>query len=142
MVNEAQSYQSIHIEQIDHGKFASISSTSLLLMVGAFGPALKAGNPVTGSVTILVRCGRFRRGVSTMRPSSIFASRGSPGLISSRRRSGPGRTTCPLVDTLVCMVRRSYHCGLSQSKRCLLSHNLLRWTRCDWLTPFLSLDFQ
>jgi len=51
MINEAQSDQSIHIEQIDHGRFASISSTSLLLMVGAFGPALKAGSPVTGSVT-------------------------------------------------------------------------------------------
>jgi hypothetical protein len=34
----------------------------------------------------------------------------SPGRMSSRRRSGPGRTTCPLVETLVCMVRQSY-CG-------------------------------
>jgi len=108
MIHEAQSDQSIHIEQIDHGTFASISATSLLLKIGAFGPALKAGRPVTGSVTIFIRCGRFLRGVSTIRPSSIFASRGSPGRISSRRRSGPGRTTCPLVDTLVCMVRRSY----------------------------------
>src|ERR1700685_1454603 len=108
IIDEAQSDQSIHVEQVDHGKFAKISSTSLLLMVGAFGPALKAGSPVTGSVTIFVRCGRFLRGVSTIRPSSIFASRGSPGRISSRRRSGPGRTTCPLVDTLVSMVRRSY----------------------------------
>src|SRR5579864_5075898 len=113
MINEAQSDQGIHIEQIDHGKFARISSTSLLLMVGAFGPALKAGRPVTGSVTIFIRCGRFLRGVSTIRPSSIFASRGSPGRISSRRRSGPGRTTCPLVDTLVCIVRRSYLSGRS-----------------------------
>src|ERR1035437_554926 len=24
------------------------------------------------------------------------------------RRSGPGRTTCPFVETLVCMVRQSY----------------------------------
>ena len=108
MIKEAQSDQSIHIQQIHHGKFAKISSTSLLLMMGALGPALKAGRPVTGSVTIFIRCGRFLRGVSTIRPSSIFASRGSPGRISSRRRSGPGRTTCPLVDTLVCMVRQSY----------------------------------
>ncbi len=77
-------------------------------MVGAFGPALRAGSPVTGSITIRIRCGRFLRGVSTIRPSSIFASRGSPGRISSRRRSGPGNTTCPLIDTLVCMVRQSY----------------------------------
>ena len=59
MINEAQSDQSIHIEQIDHGKFAKISSTSLLLNVGAFGPALNAGSPVTESVTSLTRCGRF-----------------------------------------------------------------------------------
>jgi hypothetical protein len=66
MIHEAQSDQSIHIEQVDHGKFAEISSTSLLLIVGAFDPALKAGSPVTGSVTIFIRCGRFLRGVSTI----------------------------------------------------------------------------
>src|ERR1700676_5644383 len=104
VVEETEGDQSIHIEQVDHGMFAKISSTSLLLIMGASGPALRAGSPVTGSVTILIRCGRFLRGVSTILPSSIFASRGSPGRISSRRRSGPGRTTCPLVDTLVCMV--------------------------------------
>ncbi len=108
VINEPKSDLSIHIEKVDHGKFARISSTSLLLNVGAFGPALKAGNPVTGSVTSLTRWGRFLRGVSTIRPSSILASRGSPARISSLRRSGPGRTTCPLVETLVCMVRRSY----------------------------------
>src|ERR1700730_9050564 len=108
MVEEPEGDQSIHVEQVDHGKFAKISSTSLLLNVGAFGPALKAGSPVTGSVTSLTRWGRFLRGVKTIRPSSILASRGSPGRISSRRRSGPGRTTCPFVDTLVCMVRQSY----------------------------------
>src|ERR1700735_4295752 len=85
MINEAQSDQSVHIEQIDHGKFASISSTSLLLMVGAFGPALKAGSPVTGSVTIFIRCGRFLRGVNTIRPSSIFAS-GWPNIKSAAQR--------------------------------------------------------
>jgi hypothetical protein len=71
MINEAQGDQSIHVEQIDHGKLAKISSTSLLLIVGAFDPTLKAGSPVTGSVTIFIRCGRFLRGVRTIRPSSI-----------------------------------------------------------------------
>lgn len=28
--------------------------------------------------------------------------------LPSRRRRGPGRTICPLVDTLVCMLRQSY----------------------------------
>jgi hypothetical protein len=83
-------------------------------MVGAFGPALKAGSPVTGSVTIFIRCGRFLRGVKhnssildILRPEDL------PGRMSSRRRSGPGRTTCPLVDTLVCMVGRTYLCARS-----------------------------
>src|SRR5215469_5840287 len=109
VINEPESEQSIYVEQIDHGKFAKISSTSLLLNVGALGPALRAGSPVTGSVTSLTRCSRLRRGVNTIRPFSILASSGSPARISRRRRSGPGRTTCPLVETLVCMVRQSYH---------------------------------
>jgi hypothetical protein len=55
VIQEPEGDQSIHIEQVDHGKFAKISSTSLLLNVGAFGPALSAGSPVTGSVTSLAR---------------------------------------------------------------------------------------
>jgi hypothetical protein len=144
MIHEAQSDQSIYIEQIDLGKFATISSTSLLLMVGAFGPALKAGSPVTGSVTIFIRCGRFLRGVSTIRRSSIFASGGSPGRISSRRRSGR-RTTCPLVDTLACMVRRSYFCAsLWQMKLHLPSRSLpdghLRLADCFSAVVLLQTD--
>ena len=37
-----------------------------------------------------------------------IASSGSPARMPSLRRIGPGRTICPLVETLVCMVRRSY----------------------------------
>src|SRR5215469_3140035 len=116
VIDEPESDQRIHIEQIDHGKFARISSTSLLLNVGALGPALRAGSPVTESVTNLTRCARFRLGVNTIRPFSIFASSGSPARISSRRRSGPGRTTCPLVETLVCIVRQSYLLGYDFDK--------------------------
>src|SRR5215469_17906670 len=116
VVHEPESDESIYVQQIGHGKFAKISSTSLLLNVGALGPALRAGSPVTGSVTILTRCSRLRRGVNTIRPFSIFASSGSPARISRRRRSGLGRTTCPLVETLVCMVRQSYlrRCDLTR----------------------------
>ena len=53
VIHEPEGDQSIHVEQVDHGKFAKISSTSLLLNVGAFGPALRAGSPVIGSVTNL-----------------------------------------------------------------------------------------
>lgn len=63
VINKPKRNQGIYIEQVDHGKFAKISSTSLLLKVGAFGPALRAGSPVTGSVTSLTRRGRFLCGV-------------------------------------------------------------------------------
>src|SRR5271169_483835 len=93
VIDESERNQGVHIEQINHGKFAKISSTSLLVKVGASGPALKAGSPVAGSVTILTRWGRFLAGVNTIRPASMLASRASPALIPSRRRRGPGSTT-------------------------------------------------
>jgi hypothetical protein len=55
VVEEPEGDQSIHIEQVDHGKFAKISSTSLLINVGGFGPALRTVRPVTGSVASLAR---------------------------------------------------------------------------------------
>jgi len=64
-----------------------------------------------GSVTILTGGRRFLRGVNTMRPASMLASSGSPARMPSRRRRGPGRTTCPFVETLVCVVRQSYLSG-------------------------------
>jgi hypothetical protein len=107
-----------YVEQVDHGgfirqlpnqgKLARISFTSLLVNSGAFGPALRAGSPVTGSVTNFARCGRLLRGVRTIRPFSTLASRRSPARISSCRRSGPGSATFPLAKTLVCIVRTSY----------------------------------
>jgi hypothetical protein len=37
----------------------------------------------------------------------------------SRRRSGPGRTIWPFVETLVCMVRQSYRqSNLASSRPC------------------------
>jgi hypothetical protein len=50
VINEPESDWRIYIEQIDHGKFARLSSTSLLLNVSALGPALrvrKSGNWVS-----------------------------------------------------------------------------------------------
>lgn len=54
MLNDAQRNQSIYIEQISHGKSVRISATSLLVKMGASGPALSAGNPVMGSITISI----------------------------------------------------------------------------------------
>src|ERR1700733_3181041 len=104
VVAESKCNKSIHIQQIFHGKFARISATSLLRKTGASVPALRTGRPVTGSVMILTLCGRFLRGVKTIRPASMLASSGSPARIPSLRRRGPGSTTCPLLETRVSIV--------------------------------------
>jgi len=76
VIDESERNQRVHIEQINHGKFAKISSTSLLVNVGASGPALKAGSPVAASVTILTRWRRLFTGVNMIRPDSMLASKG------------------------------------------------------------------
>jgi hypothetical protein len=88
-----------------HGKFAKAPSTSLLVKLGAWAPARNAGNPVTGSVTGLARYCRFLAGLRAMLPFCIVASKESPARMSSLRRSEPGRTTWPLAETLVCIVK-------------------------------------
>jgi hypothetical protein len=71
MVIESKRDQSIYVEQILHGKFERISSTSLLLNTGASLAKLKAGSPVIGSVRIFAFKGAFFRGVKTMHHASI-----------------------------------------------------------------------
>lgn len=128
MVDNSKSDQSIHVQKIlgqrIHGKSARISATSSLVSTGASGPASKTGNPVTGSATIFATCTVFFGRVSTMRPAppsrSMLASSRSPARIPSFRRSGPGRTIWPLVETRVCMVRQSYPgfpCGAIAANR-------------------------
>lgn len=53
VIHESKRHQSVYIEQISHGTFVNISSTSLLLNAGAPEPAVRTGSPVAGSVTIL-----------------------------------------------------------------------------------------
>jgi hypothetical protein len=48
--------------------------------------------------------GRVLRGVNTIRSPSTLASRGSPARRPSFRRMALGRTTWPLVESLICMV--------------------------------------
>jgi len=108
MLKESQRDQSVHVEKIFHGKVERISSTCLLVSSGASGLAVRAGSPVRGSTTMLVLYRRDLCGVNTIRPSSVFTSSASPARRPSFRRRGPGRTTWPLVETLVSMVRQSY----------------------------------
>jgi len=108
MLRQAERDKRIHIEEIDHGKFERISSTSLLLNCGAPGPALKTGRPVIGSTRMRAFRRRAFRGVNTIRPASAETSSESPGRRPSFRRTGAGRTIWPFVDTLVSMVRQSY----------------------------------
>jgi hypothetical protein len=114
VLHETQCNQRIYVQEILHGKFDRISSTSLLVKMGASGPAVRTGSPVIESTMILGFLPRVRRGVKTMLPSSVRTSSGSPGRSPSLRRRGPGKTTWPFVEILVCMVRQSYlSCPLS-----------------------------
>jgi hypothetical protein len=108
VLEETQRDKSVHVEKIFHGKVERISSTCLLVSSGASGLAVRTGSLVRGSTTMLVLYRRDLCGVNTMRPPSVFTSSASPARRPSFRRRGPGRTTWPLVDTLVSMVRQSY----------------------------------
>src|SRR5271166_6544680 len=54
VVDDAERHKCAHIAKIFHGKSESISCTSLWVKTGAPGPKVRAGNPVTGSITIFV----------------------------------------------------------------------------------------
>src|SRR5260370_32848448 len=54
VMDKSECHECIHVEKVIHGKFARISSTSLLLKTGASAPALSTGRPVTGSEMIFV----------------------------------------------------------------------------------------
>jgi hypothetical protein len=100
--------QGVYVEQIFHGKSARISRTSALVSFGELAPAVKTGNPVTSSRMIRAFRERSCCGVRIIRSPSTFASSESPARRPSFRRILLGTTTCPLVETRVCMVRTSY----------------------------------
>src|SRR5579863_3818452 len=109
MLQNDERKETIHIQQVDHGKSASISRTAALVNLGALGPAVKTGNPVTGSRMIRALRERGFRGVRTICCPSTLASSESPGCSPSLRRILLGTTTWPFVETVVNMVRPSYH---------------------------------
>src|SRR5712692_1000424 len=108
MLEETKRYESVYVEEIPHGNSDKISRTSLLLNTGASEPALRTGRPVMGSRRMRTFSERVLRGVSTIRPPSTSAFRGSPARSPSLRRIGLGRTTWPLVETRVRMERQSH----------------------------------
>jgi hypothetical protein len=105
---KSQGYECVYVKEVSHGKSVRSSRTISLVRTGASGPSESIGSPVIGSSIILGLCFGPLAGVSTMRPASTLASSASPARIPSLRRSGTGSTTCPLVETRVCMVRQSY----------------------------------
>src|SRR5271155_3680935 len=109
MLQYDQCDQRVHVQQVSHGKSARISRTSALVTFAAFGPAVKTGSPVTGSRMIRAFGGRTFRGDRIICCPSTLASSESPGCRPSLRRILLGTTTWPLVETVVCIVRPSYH---------------------------------
>ena len=109
MLQHQERDESIHVQQVSHGKSARISRTSALVSLGAFKPAVRTGCPVTGSRMMRAFRGRTFRGVRTIFCPSTLASSESPGCRPSLRRILPGTTTWPFVETVVITVRRSYH---------------------------------
>src|SRR5438309_2256883 len=120
MFLHSQRHERIHVQQVLHGKSASISRTSSLVRTGASAGPLRTGRPVRGSLTIFARRECFLRGVNTTLAPSILASSASPGRRPSLRRILLGSTTCPFVEIRVCMVRRSYHRSPLESERSYL----------------------
>src|SRR5277367_4162551 len=108
VLENTQCDEGVHVQKVLHGKSARISETCLLVRDAAFFPRSITGRPVTGSAMMRTFFDRILRGVRTTRPLSMLASRESPGRRPSLLRIGMGSTTCPLVETLVCMVRQSY----------------------------------
>jgi hypothetical protein len=109
VLKKTQRDKRVHIEEILHGKFERISCTCSLVSCGAPGPALRTGRPVIASRAIAGFARRPCWGTRTIFPSFTVASSASPGRSPSLRRIGPGRTTCPLLEMRVCIVRISYH---------------------------------
>src|ERR1700689_4342673 len=109
MLQYGQRQQSVHVQKVSHGKSARISRTSALVSWGALGPAVRTGNPVTPSRMIRAFRERTFRGVRTICCPSTLASSESPGCSPSLRRILLGTTTWPFVETVVNMVRLSYH---------------------------------
>src|ERR1700730_19358007 len=110
VLQEAQRNERVDIQQLSQGKAARMSSTCLLVRRGSSGPAVRTGRPVTGSSIMRTFRKRALLGVSTTRSPSTLASSGSPARRPSFRRIGLGRTTWPLAEILVFMVRESYAC--------------------------------
>jgi len=127
MLVETEREQGVDVEKADRGNSASNSATWRLVSLGAFGPDFSTGRPVSLSLPMRASWARGARRLRMMRPPSMAAFSESPACKPSLRRMGPGRTTCPLLEsfrlhgkTLLPVFsrrgRRGWHLSLSPSK--------------------------
>ncbi len=107
---DAERDQGIGIEEVRHGSSSSNRATRSLVTVGAFAPGFRTGSPVRALVESRDDGRRSRLGVSTTRSWSISTRSESPATRPSFRRTGLGRTICPLLDKRVSTVRHLTFC--------------------------------
>ena len=113
MLLEPEGNQCVDIEKVGHGKSWSSSATWALVNVVSDFPDDKTGIPVFASVTIRNTGDGLADLVRITRSSSIVTSNVSPGWQPRRLRTAPGNTICPLLESFVFKVRRSYLFGPS-----------------------------
>src|SRR5438552_714998 len=102
---DAERDQGIGIEEVRHGSSSSSRATRSLVTVGPFAAGFKTGSPVRTLVESRDDGRRSRLGVSTTRSWSISTRSESPATRPSFRRTGLGRTICPLLDRRASMAR-------------------------------------
>ena len=109
--------QRVDVEKVFHGKSASISLTRSLVSFGMFPLASRTENPLQGSFTILPFERTGAMGSKTIARFSLRTEKTVPVESPRDRRRAALRTTCPLDDSIVVMVRLSYDMPLMSMER-------------------------
>src|SRR6266704_393082 len=102
MPSVGQRNQRIHVEQVSHGKsIKAVRTSSLVTFVSAGDLVMR--NPDFGSLIMRGRSVTGCSGVSTMECPCTLHANFTPGRRCRRTRACLGRTTWPLLDSVVVM---------------------------------------